>query len=147
MSDLGVLSQQYQELTNLSRQLRHAAMQIHRAYHHIPGGEPNQPLDIVLRQLAEIACFLRDVVGLDDEGQWPEKWLAALPLPTFVVERLRDAHTHDLPLYSKQLTRLAEHLERGIPQLTDTDLDVLDGIILAVGADANAVFRRMMRWA
>ncbi len=94
-----------------------------------------------------IARFLRDVVGLEDEGAWPEEWISDLPLPTMVVERLREVHAYQRPLYLTQLERFAEHLDKGIDALTDKDMDLLDDIVLATTADANAVFRRLMRWA
>jgi hypothetical protein len=149
MSDLGLLSQQYKERAGLARRLRQWAVQVRRAYHSLPvpeiDGEPD--LAIALTKLAHVARFLEDVIGLEDEGTWPRRWLVNPALPTVVVDRLREAHALDRPLYIKQLARLAEHLENGTDALTGRDLNLLDDIVLAAGADANAVFRRLMRWA
>ena len=150
MSDLGLLSQQYHELVGLARQVREWAIQVKRASYEIapPQGDAMQAsLDTSLSELARVMRFLRDVIALEDEGAWPEQWLANPPLPTFLVERLRAEHALDLPRYQNQLARLTEHLERGVRELTETDLETLDSVVLAVNADVNAVFRRMLRWA
>lgn len=149
MSDLGLLSHQYRELADLARQLKQWAVQVRCAYHDLPASETDDAPDltIAMSELAQVTRFLADVVDLESEGAWPEHWLANPPVPTALVERLRDAHAHDRPLYIRQLTRLAEHLEQGGEALTDRDMSLLDSIVLAAGADANAVFRRLMRWA
>jgi hypothetical protein len=150
MSDLGLLSYQYQELANLARQLKQWAVPIKCAYHHLPFPEtdaahPN--LSTAVAEMEQIARFLSEVIVLEDEGAWPEKWLADPPLPTLLVERLRNAHAYELPLYVQQLSRLSEHLHKGVESLTARDVSLLDNIVLAADADVNAVFRRLMRWA
>ena len=149
MSDLGLLSYQYKELAELARQLKQWAVQVRCAYHDLPAPETNKASDLTtaIAELARVTRFLGDVIGLEDEGSWPKHWLADPPVPTVLVERLRDAHAYDRPLYIKQLARLAKHLDQGVEALTDRDMNLLDGIVLAAGADANAVFRRLMRWA
>jgi hypothetical protein len=149
MGDLGLLSHQYKELADLARQLRQWAVQVRRSYHNlpIPGTDEEPDLTTAIAELTEVARFLREVIELEDEGAWPEGWVANPALPIAVVERLRGMHAYDRPLYVKQLARLGEHLEQGREALTHTDLGLLDDIVLAAGADANAVFRRLMRWA
>jgi len=152
MSDMGLLSQQYQALSALARQLRQYAVQIKRFYHHIPETTkeaattpPN--LTTACAELARVARFLRDVIDVENEGAWPEHWLANPPLPTGTIERLRAAHIYDRPLFMRRLERLSEHLEQGANTLVDKDIELLDSIVLAANADTNAVFRRLMRWA
>ncbi len=149
MSDLGLLSHQYKELAELARQLKHWAVQVRRVYHSLPAPETHEASDLTTAktELARVARFLADVINCEDEGAWPKHWLVAPPMPTALVERLRDAHAYDRPLYVKQLARLAEHLDQDPEALTDRDMSLLDGIVLAASADANAVFRRLMRWA
>jgi hypothetical protein len=148
MSDLGLLSHQYKQLAELARQLRHWAVQVRRAYHNLPAPEPDNEsgLKTAMTELARVTRFLGDVIGLKDEGEWPRHWLAEPPVPTVLVERLRDAHAYDQPLYIRQLARLTENLDQGLEALTERDMSLLDGIVLAAGADANAAFRRLMRW-
>lgn len=148
MSDLGLLSYQYQELADLARQLKQWAVRIKCAHYNLPIPDEDLAvieLSVALSELARITCFLKDVVG-QDEGAWSQDWLANPPLPTVLVERLNEAHVYELPLYVKQLKRLSEHLQKGVEALTDKDIALLDGIVLAADADANAVFRRLMRW-
>jgi hypothetical protein len=149
MSDLGLLSYQYKELAELAQQLKQWAVQVRRAYHDLPAPETDEASDLTtaMTELARVTRFLGDVIGLEDEGAWPKHLLADPPVPTVLVERLRDAHAYDRPLYIQQLARLAEHLDEGVGALTDRDMDLLDGIVLAASADANAIFRRLMRWA
>ena len=149
MSDLGLLSYQYQELANLARQLKRWAVRVKCARYNLPvPDEDLEGLDLPtsMKELGRITRFLKDVIACEDEGAWPEHWLSEPPLPTVLVERLRVTHALDLPLYGRQLARLSDRLQKGIEALTDKDVDLLDGIVLAADADANAVFRRLMRW-
>jgi hypothetical protein len=149
MSDLGLLSHQYRELAEVARQLRHWAVQVKRAYHDLPpaDGDTEADLTAALSELSIVTAFLRDVVDLKDEGAWPVRWLEAPPVPAALVARLRETHSTDRSLYVIQLGRLVKRLDQGIGALTERDIGLLDEIIKAAGADANEVFRRLMRWA
>jgi hypothetical protein len=151
MSDMGLLSQQYQALSALARQLRQYAVLIKRFHYHIPESAKEATttsinLTTACAELARVTRFLRDVIEVENEGSWPEYWVANPPLPTGTIERLRAAHVYDMPLFVKRLERLAEHLEQGANTLVDKDIELLDSIVLAANADTNAVFRRLMRW-
>lgn len=151
MSDLGLLSHQYQELAALARQVRQWVMQIKQAYYHLPSGEVHDAqsgdLPTAMTELARITEFLKDVVGFENEGLWPDRWLTEPPLPPVLVKRLHELHTFERPLYISQLALLTKHLKDDLDALTEKDLELLDGIALATNADVNAVFRRLMRWA
>ncbi len=148
MSDLGLLSHQYQALANLARQLKQWAVRVKCAHYNLPVPEDIAAFDVptAVNELARIMSFLKDVVGLKNEGEWPEHWLTEPALPSVLVEQLHNAHTHEMPLYIQRLEQLSEHLGKGAEALTDKDMTLLDSIVLAADADANAVFRRLMRW-
>lgn len=152
MSDLGLLSHQYQELAALARQLRQWVMQVKQAYYHLPPDNTEgvvEPDDLItaMKELAHIAEFLKEVVGLENEGMWPDRWLADPPLPPMLVKRLRELHAFERPLYINQLAQLTSRLRNDIDALTEKDLELIDDVTLAMNADVNAVFRRLMRWA
>lgn len=151
MSDLGLLSHQYQELATLARQIRQWVMQIKQAYYHLPGSEADDvqsdELPTAMTELARITEFLKDVVGFENEGVWPDRWLAEPPLSPVLVKRLHESHAFERPLYISQLALLTDHLKDDLDALTEKDLELLDDIALATNADVNAVFRRLMRWA
>lgn len=151
MSDLGLLSHQYQELATLARQIRLWVMQVKQAHYPLPSGEADDAqsddLPTAMTELARITEFLRDVVGFENEGLWPDHWLTEPPLPPVLVKRLHESHAFERPLYISQLAQLTDHLKDNIDALTEKDLELLDDIALATNADVNAVFRRLMRWA
>lgn len=148
MSDLGLLSHQYQALAELSRQLRHQILYLKRIYFHLPEIKDEQLNQAhVTANLYRVALFLSEVVALDDESAWPDIWLDDSPLPMAVVERLRKEHELDRARYIRQLDRLAEHLRSNLSELTEKDIALLEDIAQATNLDTNAVFRRLMRWA
>ncbi len=147
MSDLGLLSYEYQMLLDLTQHLKEWVGQLKRLHFdlavlegpdHVSPGEAATSLELVVR-------FLCDVIG-QEPSEWPEKWISALPLPVDIVDRLRELHSLDLPQYRQHLNTLAEHLDAGADSITDKDIVILDEIVAAAGADTNAVFRRLMRW-
>lgn len=149
MTDLGLLSHQYQEFAELARRLRQEAAAIKFAFYDLPESESPEPkveLTLAMRELAQVSEFLRDVIDVKDEGKWPEHWLAAPPIPSVIVERLRDAHENDRPLYRKKIEVLTQHLNGSVAELTEQDMSLIDEIVVAANADATAVFRRLMRW-
>lgn len=149
MTDLGLLSHQYQEFAELARRLRQDAAAIKIAFYNLPKEESQESeveLAEAMRELAQVSEFLRDVIDVKDEGKWSEQWVAAPPIPSAIVERLRDAHENDRPLYVKKIGTLAQHLNGTVADLTEQDMSLIDEIVLAANADATAVFRRLMRW-
>lgn len=150
MSDSGLLSYEYNELATLARQLKDWTIALKQVFYKIPQSTEEEAvqadLDTALRGLKRTVEFLCDVIEVEDEGAWPEHWLTSLPLPTLVVERLRKAHTFEGPLYVSRLERLRDRLQVGISSLTRKDIELIDDIVLATNADANAIFRRLMRW-
>jgi hypothetical protein len=146
MSDLGLLSKQYKQLHELLRLLRQWITVIKQVHYNI--GEPVESSELTgaANGLSRITTFLRDVIPTEDEGEWNEDWLLDPPLPTDVVEKIRETHSNDQSLYLQQLRKLTSHLEEEPMQLIDQDIEMLDGIMLAASADVNEVFRRMMRW-
>lgn len=149
MTDLGLLSHQYQELATLARRLRLETALIKVSYHRLMGAENAQAqrdLGEAIKELSRIAEFLKDVVDVNDEGEWPQLWLASPPVPSVIVERLRQVHENDRPLYMEKLGHLKQHLDQSVQALNDQDMVLIDEIVLAANADASLVFRRLMRW-
>ncbi len=150
MSDLGLLSHQYQELTEMSQRIRAWVVSIKRKHYgldsEVPTDEPEQ-LAKARFGLANIALYLRDMLELDDQGLPPEKWISEPPLPISMVDRLRLDHQTDRDLFSARLQRLASRLSEKDHKLTEKDIAVLDEFLMAASADTNAVFRRLMRWS
>lgn len=148
MSELGLLSYQYQAMAELSRQLRRHIVFVKRVYYKLP---PDSDLELdeteVKKYFATILRFLNDVIELDDESIWPEQWLETAPLPTAIVERLRKAHEFDHALYVRQLSRLADRFEDSLSHITESDIGLLEDIAHAANMDTTSVFRRLMRWA
>ena len=151
MSDLDLLSHQYQMMAGLARRLRYQVLQIKRLYYGLPEGRGDKEIDIdasaSIVAFQRILLFLSQVVPLGEEDAWPEDWLYDPPLPIAIVERLRKTHTLNRPLYVQSLTKAEQRLSQGIPDLKERDILLLEEIAQSASADANAVFRRLMRWA
>ncbi len=149
MSDLGLLSHQYQAMAELARQLRRDVLQIKRLYYGLPLSANDRGTDIQasLAEFQRVVEFLCEVVPLAEEVAWPERWLDDPPLPSVLVENLRRIHTLDSPLYVKSLKKLEERLQQGIADLKEKDIFLLEEIAQSASTDANTVFRRLMRWA
>jgi hypothetical protein len=147
MSDLGLLSNQYKQLHELLHRLRQWVTLVKQIHYEI--GEQIEESDKTeaASGLSRLVIFLRQVIPTEDEGRWAEEWIIDPPLPIDVVNKIRETHSNNLPLYLEQLQRLTQHLEENLTHLTDTDIELLDGIMIAASADVNEVFRRMMRWA
>jgi len=148
MSELGLLSYQYQALAELSRQLRNYIVYAKRIHYDLPI-DPNDELNstIVSTYFNKIVQFLSEVIDLENESSWPEDWIDDPPLPNAVVERLRLQHEFDRLFYTKQLQRLAERLESDLTLVTPKDIKLLEEIAQATNMDTTSVFRRLMRWA
>lgn len=148
MSDLGLLSHKYQTMAELARRLRRNVLLTKRLYYGLPLPEKDKETDIgkSLAEIQEIVEFLRDVVPLSEEDTWPVRWLDESPLPNDLVEQLRKIHTLDRPQYIKTLTKLGQRLQ-DITALKEKDISLLEEIAYAASADANTVFRKLMRWA
>ncbi len=149
MSDLGLLSHQYHLMAELARQLRYDVLQIKRRYYGLPlpASMPSNDFQTALANFQRIIEFLSDVIPLAEDVAWPDEWVSDPPLPNALVEKLRKLHTLDKPQYIKSLQRLKGRLEQDITTLKDRDILLLEEIAQAASADANTVFRRLMRWA
>ncbi len=149
MSDLGLLSHQYQVMAELARQLRHDGLQIKRLYYGLPlpANDKETDIEASLADFQEkIVEFLSEVIPLGEEDAWPERWLDDPPLPSALVEHLRKVHTLDSPQYVKSLTRLVQRLQQDITALKEKDILLLEEIAQSASVNANTVFRRLMRW-
>jgi hypothetical protein len=146
MSDLGLLSKQYQQLHEFLHRLRRWTTTIKQVHFKI--GEQVDESDVIdaLNGVSRIATFLRHVIPKVDEGEWDREWILDPPLPVDVVERIREIHSSNQSLYIEQLQKFLSRLQEKPMRLTDKDIDALDEIMLAASADINEVFRRMMRW-
>lgn len=147
MSDLGLLSHEYQRLLDLTQHLKELVGQLKRLHLGLAvlGGPDHVLPNEAATRLEPVIRFLYDVIGEEPSG-WSENWITAMPLPMAVVDRLRELHALDLPQYRKHLESLADHLGAGADSISDMDLTILDEVVAAAGADTNAVFRRLMRW-
>ncbi|MCL4732916.1 hypothetical protein KJZ71_03910 [Patescibacteria group bacterium] len=146
MSDLGLLSKQYEQLNVLLRRLRKWITVSKQVYYELGDGVDEIDKTEAVASLTNVVIFLEQVIPAEDEGEWAEEWIIDPPLPIEVVKKIREAHANNQPLFLDRLRRLTLHLKEDLMQLTDTDIEMLDEIMLAASADVNEVFRRMMRW-
>jgi hypothetical protein len=148
MSDLGLLSHQYQSKAELARRLRRHILLIKRSFYGLPFPTSATEADFEesLAETQKIIEFLVEVVPLNEEANWSAKWQDDPPLPIPLVEQLKQLHTLDGPQYIKVLKRLETSVQ-DTTTLRDKDIRVLEEIAYAANVDANQVFRKLMRWA
>jgi hypothetical protein len=96
MSDIGLLSHQYQALAEFSRELRQYIIYIKRLYYGLPR-DTDEALDAkIISYLHNLINFLSEVINLNDEVNRSEVLLENTPLPISVVERLQHNHEHQV---------------------------------------------------
>jgi ABC-type transporter Mla subunit MlaD len=128
MSDVGILSYEYQQARQLTQRIGNVLAAAH-----------DQRVD--RQEQMELARLLRGLVDLVDPlNARPEDAAAALTVPVGLARRLRDQRSG----LGAALPTLAQRLRRGEP-LEQDDLELLETINGLTEREASIVFRRMVR--
>lgn len=143
MSDVSILSHEYQDLSTLAEGLNRALLLLKRTREPQPVVGAIDPAE-VQRARTWLAERVDDLVGLLDPNVAPtERGDVAGRLPAGLVARLREEHG-DLQWYLADLRSAAEALRKG-EGLSDQQLMALDEFALTAQEEVTSVFRRMMR--
>lgn len=166
MSDVSVLSHEYQTASELSDVLNRSLIVLKKKVLGLAGAAAVSDEELAQSRvsLAGILDALVDLLGTDaGAGRGRHRAIAGsgasgtgaayrvspdavlAQVPGAVVGRLRDAHDGDLPYFLEDLQRVAARLRQPSGSLAQEDLQILEELASAAEAEASTVYRRLMR--
>ncbi len=147
VSDVSVLSQEYETASELSRALNRALITIKKKQLGLPGGEAIAPKDLDQSRkclIATVEALLRLVRPAEPKAPGAVSEAAAR-VPGALVSRIRSIHQGDLAYYLEDLEGLVGTLKHRTPSLSSKELCLLEELAGLADAEASNVFRRLMR--
>lgn len=145
MSDVGVLSHEYQSTSELSQVINTNLIVLKKVELSLPGAE-NVAVAHVASSRVRLAEILETLGKLLDVHRTMGVTTSQIVLiPGAFVERLRKERQGDLASYLQDLETLAARLRTHSPQLTKADFAILDHLAAIADAETSGVFRQMMR--
>lgn len=145
MSDVSVLSHEYQSTSELSQAINTNLIVLKKVMLGLPGAE-NVAATQVVACRAQLADVLEILVKLLDVHRATSLTASqVLTVPGAVVERLRKERNGDLAYYLRDLENLIARLRTDSPQLTSADFAILDHLAAIADGETSGVFRQMMR--
>ncbi len=144
MSDVSMLSHEYQTASELSELINRALLVLKK-----------ERLGLMEWQSTDAASFVRDrnqLISvletiralLDNPASTAIAAGHATRIPGTLVARIREERRGDLPYYLEDVEQAAERLRHNI-STTDRDLTLLDELAAAADAETSGVFRQLMR--
>jgi len=145
MSDVGVLSHEYQSTSELSQAINTSLIVLKKVELGLPGAETVAAAQVMAcrSQLADILEILVKLLEVHRVTSLIASQV--LLVPGAVVERLRKERNGDLAYYVQDLENLVARLRTDAPQLTSADFAILDHLATIADAETSGVFRQMMR--
>jgi hypothetical protein len=145
MSDVSVLSHEYQSTSELSQAINTNLIVLKKVVLGLPGAEnvAAAQVRVCRSRLADILEIL--VKLLDAQRAMRVTVSQALTVPGAVVERLKKERNGYLASYLHDLENLVARLRTAAPQLTSADFATLDHLAAIADAETSGVFRQMMR--
>ena len=146
MSDVGVISHEYQRSSELAKKINDALIVVKKAHYQLPSSSilsdeeiscSQQFLINVLRKLLKAFSAKAQVDVMEPS---PE-----IDLPGSLLQRIRTKQKPKLMYYLADLRKAAEHLEQGGDYLTDSDLSLLDNICAAVDIQTATIFQKFWK--
>jgi hypothetical protein len=151
MSDIGVLSQDYQNTADLFRAINQAVILVKKRFYELTGAAQvsDKQLSQARQSLAGIINELLDSLetrpgkdGAERPGESDEDEPAGIP--AFLIRRIEGKHQGDLHLYLEDLRALHHTLDYdGI--LTEEQIGYLDELCEQFDAETSALHRKLWR--
>ena len=144
MSDVSILSQEYETAAQLSQKINRVAIYLKKNQLGLMSA-PQETTD-ALRDAHYLVSVLNALCQrLDPDFFSNSTTSSALNVPGSLVERVQSQHCGDMADYLEDLTRIAHQLSADTLELEDADLTLLDHLAGMVDAETSSVFRRLMR--
>ena len=155
MSDVSVLSQEYQTASELSREVDAALYALKKAHLDHLGGDYNRrretpipdTVDSARAGATNLAAILGDLIKLlaPTEPSNDSKQVATARIPYSLASRLRKERRGELQYYLEDLREVADRLTAQQPTLSESDFTLLEHLASAADAQATMLYRRLMR--
>lgn len=144
MSDVSVLSHEYQTVSDLAQELNGSLVALKKAVLGTEGAEAveSASLEADRLRLAEIADGLALLLDPNTEPSLSE---VAARVPGALVARVREERGGDLDYFLEDLRAISCRLRNCPEQVTPEDLAFLEQIAASAEAETTKVFRRLMR--
>jgi hypothetical protein len=146
MSDIGVLSQDYENTAELFRAINQAVILVKKRFYRLAGAaqvsdqqlsEARQSLSRIINELiAELEITSEDPAEQDDQELGE--------IPAFLVRRIQEKHQGDLQWYLKDLHTIHQTLISEEP-ITEEQIGYLDELCEQFDAETSALHRRLWR--
>ncbi len=144
MSDIGIISQDYQTTADLFRAINQSVILLKKKFYQLSGAsqisdtEVRQAKNSLSRTVHELVARLK----LPDNEEPDDDELPSIP--AFLVARLQEQHRGDLQWYLDDLQRLREALDYERP-LTEEQIRLLDELCEQLDAERTALHRKLWR--
>jgi hypothetical protein len=144
MSDLGILSNEYRQASELSTSLSDALILLKKVYYKL--SESNtvtaEKIDLTRNQLSNFLDALISYLSPDKNSELTiSKYITKS-----LIKRLRDKHQGNLVYYLEDLQKLSNYLQESSLVLSENDFKLLDEIAACIDAETSSVFQRMMQY-
>ena len=140
MSDVSVLTYEYDRDSDLSQTINRALIDLKKARYQATSPQGDEESGDRIADIVDtLVTLLQPLEGRRIDGA------SAARIPAALVARVRARHQGDLVYYLEDLARVARLLRAHPPPLSGRDLALLDDLATVADAETSRVFRRLMR--
>lgn len=146
MSDVGIISHEYQRSSELAKNINDALIVVKKAHYQLPSSSALSDKEIsrsqqflinVLRKLSETFSTKAQVNITEPPSE--------IDLPGSLLQMIRTKQKPKFIYYLADLRKATEHLEQGIGHLTDNDLSLLDDMCAAIDIQTATIFQKFWK--
>ncbi len=143
MSDIGVLSHQYTETSDLLQSILQAVKILKKFHFNLDSSKRVTENDIA-RSRRLLSEFIGDI--LNNFGLFREKGTAQIVrIPAAFIEQIRSFKKGELVYFIDDLKDLKDHLSIPFSALTDKNIDTINEITTILDIETTSVFRKLFR--
>ena len=151
MSDIGVISHEYQMSSELAKKINDALIVIKKVHYQLPSGSALSGEEISRNQRFLINVLHKLLESISAKAQTQVHQVnvgepsSEVDVPGSLVQRIRTKQKPKLVHYLADLRKAAEHLEQGTDYLTDSDLSLLDDMCTAIDIQTASIFQKFWK--
>jgi hypothetical protein len=145
MSDISLLSHEYNTTSEFSQKLNHALIQLKKHFLSLPGSEEISQEDIEQSRISIskiLSCLITQVNPVKATEKTEE---SGIVVPGSLVSRIRQERGGDIAYFLEDLNHVSSKLLDFNKELTKEDLKIIDYISTVADEQTSKVFRRLMR--
>jgi uncharacterized protein YfdQ (DUF2303 family) len=146
MSDIGVISHEYQTASELTKKINDALIVIKKVHYQLASsktlsdGEISQSRQLISDILHKLMVALSTKVQKEVAPVTQE-----VDLPGSLLQRIRIKQKPKIVYYLADLKKVTEHLEKGIDHLTEEDFGLLDEMCAAADTQTATIFQKFWK--